>query len=78
MRLNIERKTMDANQIIDNVFAITQRSYLADDEMRWPYRVGMLEGKIRELVYLLNDQTQQIDSLTAELERVKRELSTMV
>ena len=69
---------MDANKIIDNIFAISQRNYKSDDPMRWPYRVGLLEGKVRELVFMLNDQTQQIDSLIAELEKVKNELSTMV
>ena len=59
---------LNANTIIDGIFAIAQRNYDSEDPMRWPYRVGMLESKIRELVYILNYQEQKINEIKTKLE----------
>ena len=69
---------MDANQIIDGIYAISQRLYKPGDIDRWPFQVGMLESKIRELVYQINDMQEIIDKVNVDLDKAKDELSTMV
>ena len=69
---------MNANTIVDTIYKTVMRIHTTDDPMRWPYQVGMLETKVRELVYQINDQQQTIDKLTADLEKARNELSTMV
>lgn len=69
---------MDANQIIDSIYGISKRLYKPEDIDRWPFQVGMLESKIRELVYQINDMQSAIDQVNIDLDKAKNELSTMV
>ena len=68
---------MDANQIIDSIYGISKRLYKPEDIDRWPFQVGMLESKIRELVYQINEMQLTIDQLTDDLQKARNELSTM-
>ena len=69
---------MDANIIVDSIYKTAMRNYSADDVMRWPYQIGMLETKVRELVYQINEMQLTIDQLTDDLQKARNELSTMV
>ena len=58
---------MDANQIIDGIKSITERYYEPSDSMRYPFQVGCLETKLREIVYIYNNTAEEVRRLQREL-----------
>lgn len=60
---------MNIQQIIDGIATTTDNYYGTEDPMRWPFRVGMLETKLRELAFLIANQTQHIAYLESQLEK---------
>ena len=60
---------MTANQIIANLAATADRMYAGQPaEDRLAFQVGMLESKVREYVYLLDNIKQEITDLEQLLE----------
>lgn len=60
---------MNIQQIIDGIASTTDNYYQPEDPMRWPFRVGMLETKLRELAFLITNQQQHITYLESQLEK---------
>ncbi|MFZ9459912.1 MAG: hypothetical protein ACO27K_07775 [Ilumatobacteraceae bacterium] len=44
------------------------RHYDKDDPMRWPFLVGILETKIRELVTIINNDHALIEAMNTKLD----------
>ena len=60
---------MTANQIIANISATADRMYAGQPAVdRLAFQVGMLESKVREYVYLLDNIKQEITDLEQLLE----------
>lgn len=54
---------MNVDHIIESIQSTRDNYYKPDDPMRWPYQVGMLESKLREMAYIINKQTEHIRTL---------------
>lgn len=60
---------MTANEVIANLAATADRMYAGEPAVdRLAFHVGMLESKLREYIYLLNDIKQEITDLEQLLE----------
>ena len=60
---------MTANEIIANLAATADRMYAGEPAVdRLAFHNGMLESKLREYIYLLNDIKQEITDLEQLLE----------
>lgn len=53
---------INADQLVDGVKSLA-RHYANDDPMRWPFLLGAMEGKVRELVHLVNSTQEELESL---------------
>lgn len=58
---------MNVNHIIESIEQTRDNYYKSDDPMRWPYQVGMLETKLRELAHIVNNQMEHIRDLETQL-----------
>ncbi len=58
---------MNVNHIIQSIEQTRDNYYAPDDPMRWPYQVGMLETKLRELAHIVNNQMEHIRDLETQL-----------
>ena len=63
---------MNANQIINTLKQQTENFYATDDVMRWPFLVGCMEVKIRELIFAYNNTLEEITRLQQELLRLEK------
>lgn len=65
-------KKIDAQEMIDTLEAIARNNYRegeADRADRLAYHVGLLQSKLRELVYLLNCDSELIAEMKRDLEQ---------
>ena len=58
---------INADEIIHTCNSLT-RHYDKDDPMRWPFLVGILETKIRELVTIINNDHALIEAMNTKLD----------
>lgn len=58
---------INADELIHTCNSLT-RHYDKDDPMRWPFLVGVLETKIRELVKIINNDHILIEALNTKLD----------
>jgi len=58
---------MNIENIIQNIQVTRDNYYASDDSMRWPFQVGMLETKLRELAHIVNTQMEHIRDLETQL-----------
>ena len=59
-------KKIDAQQIIDMCYSLAKH-YEQGDTMRWPFIAGCLETKIRELVNIVNQDSEIINDMSLDL-----------
>ena len=59
-------KKIDAQQIIDTCYEFAKH-YEQGDIMRWPFIAGCLETKIRELVNIVNQDSEIINDMSLDL-----------
>ena len=61
---------MNADQLIDSADNLARKMYEnADPADRLAYQVGLLQGRIRELCYILNNTTDELRQLQRELDK---------
>ena len=58
---------MKIDHVLQAIQQTTENYYKPDDPMRWPYQVGMLESKLRELIHIINTQMEHIRDLETQL-----------
>jgi hypothetical protein len=58
---------MNIDHILQAIQATCENYYEPGDPMRWPYQVGMLESKLREMAYLLTNAQERIKDLETEI-----------
>ena len=58
---------MNIDHVLQAIQDTRDNYYKPDDVMRWPYQVGMLESKMRELVHIINIQAEHIRDLETQL-----------
>lgn len=58
---------INADELINTCNSLT-RHYDKDDPMRWPFLVGILETKIRELVTIINNDHALIEAMNTKLD----------
>lgn len=65
-------KKIDAQEMIDTLEAIARNNYRegeADRADRLAYHVGLLQSKLREVVYILNCDSELIEELKQDLDK---------
>ena len=60
---------INADELIHTCNSLT-RHYDKDDPMRWPFLVGILETKIRELVTIINRSEEHTSELQSPMSRM--------
>ena len=58
---------MNIEHVLQAIQDTRDNYYEQDDPMRWPYQVGMLESKMRELAHIINLQAEHIRDLETQL-----------
>lgn len=53
---------IDADEVIANVMSLA-RHYETTDPQRYPFLLGAMQGKVRELIYKLNNIEEELENL---------------